>query len=102
MKDDYVLDRTDIEILSLLQKDARLSHKELGNKVNKSITPIHHRVHRLEELGCIDHYAAILNPKKIGIDLVGYIQVQLEKHTEASLTAFMQEVVKLDEVLECY
>ena len=102
MKENYLPDATDLEILRLLQKDARLSHKELGNQVNKSITSVHNRVRRLEELGYINRYAAILDPRKIGRGLIGYIEVVLEKHTEASLTAFMQEAIKLDEVMECY
>jgi DNA-binding Lrp family transcriptional regulator len=98
----YVLDETDNEILRLLQQDARQSHKELAHKVNKSITPIHIRVRRLQELGYIKRFTAIVDAKKIGRGLVGYIQVQLVKHTEESLTAFMQEAVKLEEVMECY
>jgi len=98
----YVLDETDLIILSLLQKDARLSHKELAHQVNKSITPIHIRVRRLQELGYIKRFTAIIDAKKIGRGLIGYIQVQLVKHTEESLTLFMQEAVKLEEVMECY
>ena len=102
MKNNYLPDPTDLQILAILQKDARASHKEIGYKVHKSITAIHNRVRRLEEQGYIHRYAAILDPKKIGRGLTGYIEVALEKHTEATLTAFMQEAVKLEEVMECY
>jgi Lrp/AsnC family transcriptional regulator, leucine-responsive regulatory protein len=98
----YILDDTDTEILNLLQKDGRLSHKQLAALTNKSITPIHIRVRRLEELGYIKQFAALLNPNMLGLGLIGYTQVILEKHTEESLTTFMVEVAKLDEIMECY
>jgi Lrp/AsnC family leucine-responsive transcriptional regulator len=99
---EHGLDQTDLEILKLLQQDARLSHKEIGHQVHKSITPIHARINRLQEEGYIKSFTAILDPKKIGRGLIGYIQVQLDKHSAESLTMFMEEVVKLVEVMECY
>jgi len=99
---DHQPDETDIGILSLLQDDARLTHKEIAHRLHKTITPIHVRVRRLQDEGYIRKYTALVDPKKIGRGLIGYIQVQLVKHSEESLTAFMQEAVKLAEVMECY
>ncbi|MDB4924021.1 Lrp/AsnC family transcriptional regulator [Mucilaginibacter sp.] len=96
------LDPTDTGILRLLQNDARLTHKELGQRLHKSITPIHARVRRLQDEGYIKRYAAILDPKKIGRGLIVYTQVQLKQHAQDSLMAFQAEVVKLSEVMECY
>jgi Lrp/AsnC family leucine-responsive transcriptional regulator len=96
------LDPTDTGILRLLQQDARLTHKEIGEKLHKSITPIHARVKRLQEEGYIKRYAAILNPKKIGRGLIAYTQVQLKQHSQESLLNFQNEVIKLREVMECY
>ncbi|MDB5029850.1 Lrp/AsnC family transcriptional regulator [Mucilaginibacter sp.] len=96
------LDPTDTGILRLLQNDARLTHKELGQRLHKSITPIHARVRRLQDEGYIKRYAAILDPKKIGRGLIVYTQVQLKQHAQDSLLAFQAEVVKLSEVMECY
>ena len=56
----YILDKTDLEILNLLQKDGRLSHKQLAAMVNLSITPIHIRVRRLEEMGYINRFTSLL------------------------------------------
>jgi DNA-binding Lrp family transcriptional regulator len=98
----YQPDRTDIGILMLLQQDATLSHKELAHRLHKTVTPIHVRVRRLQQEGYIRKYTALLDPKKVGRGLIGFIQVQLVKHSEESLTAFMQEAVKLTEVMECY
>ena len=96
------LDQTDIGILNLLQTDARLSHKELAHRLNKTVTPIHVRVRRLQSDGYIKRYAAIVDPKKIGRDLIAYTQVQLKEHSQKSLMAFSAEIIKLTEVMECY
>lgn len=96
------LDPTDTGILRLLQQDARLTHKEIGEKLHKSITPIHARIKRLQEEGYIKRYAAILDPKKIGRGLIAYTQVQLKQHSQESLLNFQDEVIKLPEVMECY
>ena len=96
------LDDIDIGILKLLQEDSRLTHKEIAHRLHKTITPIHIRIKRLQDEGYIKRFTAILDPKKIGKGLIGYIQVQLVKHSEESLTIFMQEAVKLGEVMECY
>jgi Lrp/AsnC family leucine-responsive transcriptional regulator len=96
------LDEIDTGILQLLQQDARLSHKELAYKLNRSVTPIHVRVRRLQEEGYIKHYTAIVNPKKVGINLIAYTQVQLKEHSQEKLKGFQAEVVKLKEVMECY
>ncbi len=96
------LDETDRRILILLQSDSRISHKEISHQVNKSVTAVHVRVKRLAEEGYIKTYTAIVDNGKVGRGLTGFVEVRMEKHTESSLRAFMQEVVKLDEVMECY
>ena len=96
------LDKEDLVILNLLQQDARITHKEIGNKLHKSVTPIHVRVKRLEEEGYIKKYVALVDPVKVGRGLIAYTQVQLKEHSQEALAAFQREVVKLAEVLECY
>ncbi|MDN5285237.1 MAG: winged helix-turn-helix transcriptional regulator [Mucilaginibacter sp.] len=96
------LDAIDLGILQLLQNDARLSHKELAYKLNKSVTPIHVRIRRLQKDGYIKRYATILDPKKIGRGLIAFTQVQLKEHSQDTLLTFQREVVKLSEVMECY
>lgn len=98
----HQLDQTDIGILELLQKDARLTHKEIAHRLHKTVTPIHLRVRKLQEEGFIKRYAAIIDPKKIGRGLIAYTQVQVKQHSQESLMAFQTEVVKLKEVMECY
>lgn len=96
------LDITDIKILQLLQADARLTNKELAHKLGKSITPVFERVKRLQEQGYIKRYVAILDRKKVNRNLVAYTHVQLKEHSSFILKTFETEVIKFDEVMECY
>jgi DNA-binding Lrp family transcriptional regulator len=96
------LDKTDLGILNLLQQDSRLTHKEIAFRLHKTITPIHARVKRLQEEGYIKRYTAIIDHKKIGRSLIAFTQVQLKEHSQERLMAFMNEAVKLPEVMECY
>jgi DNA-binding Lrp family transcriptional regulator len=60
-----VLDDTDFAILKLLQQNARITIKELSEKVHLSTTPVHERVRRLESNGVIKQYVAILDGAKV-------------------------------------
>jgi Lrp/AsnC family leucine-responsive transcriptional regulator len=96
------LDRTDIGILNALQKDCRISNKKLGLMLNKTQSPIQQRIQQMKGQGLIKRFSAILDPKQIDRGLIGYVQVNVERHTEESLTAFMEEAAKLEEIMECY
>lgn len=96
------LDKEDLQILELLQQDAHMTHKEIGSRLHKSVSPINVRVKRLEAEGYIKRYVAIVDPVKIGRGLIVYTQVQVKEHSQQTLTAFQREAIKLPEVLECY
>jgi len=96
------LDLFDIGILNALQKDCRTSCKKIGAEIGLSETPVQLRIQHMFEGGYIKRFTAILDAKKIGYGLIGYVQAKLVEHTEESLTNFMTEAVKLDEVKECY
>ncbi|MBS1525973.1 MAG: Lrp/AsnC family transcriptional regulator [Bacteroidetes bacterium] len=95
------LDDIDIGILELLQKDARITHKAIASTLNLSVTPVHVRVKRLEDEGYIRRYVALIDHKKVDRGLIAYTQVQVKPHTQENLLAFVQEAVKLKEVMEC-
>jgi len=98
----YELDDIDKSILKLLQEDSRLSNKQLAHQLHRSPNPIYVRVKRLQDEGYIKRYTTILHAKKIGCGVTVYTRVKLKEHSQKTLKAFMQEVVKLDEVMECY
>ncbi|QXV65095.1 Lrp/AsnC family transcriptional regulator [Mucilaginibacter conchicola] len=96
------LDSTDIRILQLLQENARLTNKEIGERLNKTPTPIYERIKKLQEQGYIKGYVAILDHKKIDRGLMAFTQVQLRDHSAENLNHFVEEVITFEEVLECY
>ena len=98
----HVLDSIDIRILQLLQHDARLTNKEIADKLGKSVTPVYERIRRLEEEGFIARYVALLNKDLIGKHLVAFTTVQLKEHSLVALKGFEKEVIKFPEVMECY
>jgi Lrp/AsnC family leucine-responsive transcriptional regulator len=96
------LDATDIRILQLLQENARLTNKEIGERLNKSATPIYERIKKLQEQGYIKGYVAILDHKKIERGLIAFTHVRVKDHSHDSLNHFIEEIIKCEEVLECH
>ena len=94
------LDQKDLQILDLLQRNSNYSVKEIGEKIGLSFTPTYERIKYLEKNGFIEKYAAILNRKKIGIELVAYCNVTIRNQSKKSLDEFEEEIVKHDEVQE--
>jgi Lrp/AsnC family leucine-responsive transcriptional regulator len=78
------LDKTDRKILGILQADGRLSNQDVAEQVNLSPSPCLRRIKRLEEEGVIRQYVALLDPDKIGLGLLAYVNVRLEKHSDAA------------------
>ena len=98
----FELDAVDIRILNLLQKDGRLSVRELAKRVNLSSTPVHERLRRLESAGVIDHYAAVVNPGRIGQLIVVFVNVILKEHSTRLGGEFIRKVTAFPEVVEFY
>ena len=96
-----ILDETDKKILRLLQEDAHLTLKDIANKINLSLTPVHDRVKRLQKEGVIEKYVTILNKKKLGKNLIVYCQITLVRQTYDISEAFNQAILNLPEVVEC-
>lgn len=94
------LDHKDLHILDLLQRNSNYSVKEIGEKIGLSFTPTYERIKYLEKNGFIEKYAAILNRKKIGVELVAYCNVTITNQSKESLDSFEREIVKYDEVQE--
>ncbi|MFT3920239.1 Lrp/AsnC family transcriptional regulator [Cloacibacterium sp.] len=94
------LDHKDLQILDLLQRNSNYSVKEIGEKIGLSFTPTYERIKHLEKDGVIEKYAAVLNRKKIGIELVAYCNVTIRNQSKKSLDEFEQEIVKHEEVQE--
>ena len=96
------LDATDIKLLSLLQEDASLTTAELADKVGLSQSPCWRRVCRIQEAGLIKKRVALLDPEKLGMDVVVFTAVNLSSHHGTILEDFERQVAKFPEVMECY
>src|SRR5450631_159560 len=95
-------DRFDARILAALQRDGRLSVVELAESIGLSPTPCARRIKALESSGAIEGYAAILNPARIGLEVLAIVQVKLTEHTDETVARFEREIALLDEVTNCY
>jgi len=96
------LDATDKKLLQLLQEDSTKTTKELSTKLNLSVTAVYERIKKLERSGIINKYVALVDRNKIDKGFVVFCHLKLIQHTKEYLTKFEQQVVKLDEVLECF
>jgi Lrp/AsnC family leucine-responsive transcriptional regulator len=96
------LDRFDRDILHKLQRNGRMSNQELAEAVNLSPSPCLRRVRRLEDEGYIQGYVALLNARKLGLNLMAFIQISMDKHIPERFTEFDKIVTALPEVLECH
>ena len=96
------LDEIDLKILKTLQKNAKLTTKELAEAVNLTPTPVFERQKRLERQGYILRYAAILDPEKMGQGLLVFCKVKLQQINHEIAEAFIRRIQRIPEVTECY
>ena len=96
------MDAIDKKLLGLLQNDTKKTTKELSMVLNLSATAVYERIKKLEREGVISKYVAILDRNKIEKAFVVFCHVKLIQHTKDFVTTFENEVVKLNEVLECF
>jgi len=96
------LDATDRRILEQLQADGRLSNQELAERVALSPSPCLRRVRALERAGVIRRYAAVLDPLQVGLGLLAYVSVKLEKRGKMPVDQFTRAVESWPEVIACY
>lgn len=97
-----ILDQVDRKLLHLLQADCKQTNKELSNKLNLSVTAVYERIKKLERIGVIDKYVALINKDTIDTDFVAFCNIKLIQHSQEFVIQFEREVAKLNEVMECY
>ena len=96
------LDKTDLQILRTLQKNAKLTTKELADAVNLTPTPVFERQKRLERRGYIQKYIAVLNPEQLGKGLLVFCKVKLKQINREIADDFTRRIQHIPEVIECY
>jgi Lrp/AsnC family leucine-responsive transcriptional regulator len=96
------LDRLDRSILDCLQTAGRVPNQELAERVALSPSPCLRRVRALERSGVIRQYVALLDPAKIGLAMLAYVSVKLEKKGKMPVEQFTRAVQGWSEVVACY
>jgi DNA-binding Lrp family transcriptional regulator len=96
------LDAKDLAILKLLQENARITVKEISEKIHLSTTPVHERIKRMEEDGVIKQYATLVDHTKVNKSLIAICYVSLKEHSKTAGTKFVKAILAMTEVVECY
>jgi len=97
-----MFDGYDLAILRAVQRDGRLTNVALSEAVNLSPSQCSRRLARLEREGVIRGYHAQLAPGAVGLDVVAFVSVTLEKHRSNSAAAFHEAIAGRPEILDCW
>ena len=96
------LDETDLLLLKILSNNSKRTTKELAAEVNLSPTPVFERVKRLESNGFIKKYIAVLDAEKFNQGFIVFCNIKLKQHDRTIGHYFVEDILKIDEVVECY
>ncbi|MDF3413065.1 winged helix-turn-helix transcriptional regulator [Sulfitobacter sp. M57] len=100
--DQFALDRFDHAILSVLAEDGRISITDLAKRIGLSKSPTQARLRRLEEQGVVLGYRALLDPIRLGLDHVAFVEVRLSDTREKALREFNAAVAKVPEIEQAH
>ena len=96
------LDATDRRILTVLQKEGRITNAELSERIALSPSACHRRVQRREEEGIIAGYVALLDARRMGRPTTVFVEITLQAQSDEVLDAFEQAVARVPDILECH
>ena len=97
-----IFDAIDRQLITLLQIDSKQTNKALSTKLNLSVTAVYERIKKLENQQVIKKYVAIINKQKIAKSFLVFCHIKLIQHSKEYVTTFEREVLKLEEVSECF
>lgn len=100
--ENVTLDRTDFEILSILQNNSQEANKSIAGKVNLAPSTCHERIKRLGAIGVIQGHHTKIDPKLYGVELEALFFIKLEKLNRDEVKAFLQNIIRLNEVRTAY
>lgn len=96
------LSRADRAILAAIQKDGRISTVDLAQRVGLSQTSTSERLKRLQREGYVTGFRAVIDPHRLGLELLVFVEITLDKTTPDAFDRFSQAVRRAPEVLECH
>ncbi len=94
------IDEIDARILELLQERGRIKRNEIAEDVSLSIPSVSERMRKLEERGVIDGYQAVVNPRRVGFDILAFIRVMVDG--SRNYDGFVERACELDAVQEVH
>ena len=97
-----MLDEIDKKLINLLQNSSKQTTKQLSLQLNLSVTAVYERIKKLENSNVIEKYVAIANKKKIEKSFLVFCHVKLLQHSKEYVITFEREILKLEEVSECF
>ena len=100
--DDLLLDPLDISLLVLLQRDGHATNQVVGEQLALSASQVSRRIQRLEALGVIRAYVALLDPALLSLAVRSFTYVSLARHGGEEGGAFERAIGDFPEVLDCY
>ena len=95
-------DELDRVILEELQINGRISNADLARKVYLSAPAVHNRIKRLERSDIIAQYVALLSREQVGYDLLCFVYLSIENHSETYWNTFREAIAAIPQILECY
>ena len=96
------LDRIDLKILDILQREGRISVTELAERISLSATPCSDRIKRMEREGVISGYHARVNPAALGKNLLVFLEIKLSAKSGDVFDKVKKELLYVPEVMECH
>ncbi len=96
------LDEKDLRILEILQREGRITLRELARKVGSPVTTVHSRVKRLERAGVVRAYRAVLSPEKLGLKTLAFVLVSFSREHGASQRDVARKIAEFPEVQEVH
>ncbi|KQQ20995.1 AsnC family transcriptional regulator [Rathayibacter sp. Leaf299] len=96
------MDDIDARILDELQRDGRLSNQDLADRVGLSPSPCLRRVRRLEEVGVLTGYRAVVDPRAVGLAITAFVRLRLESHSPEIVARVEAAIREIPHVTEAY
>lgn len=96
------LDKTDLKILSILQRDGRITNAKLSGQLGLGTSTTLDRVRKLEQSGVIEKYVALVNGKKVNRGTVAFVFVSFDWYLDTARKTFFDQIMEFPEVQECY
>jgi len=96
------LDKTDLQILRILQENGRVTNLQLSVEIGLSPAPTLERVRKLENAGYIKSYHALVDEEKLGLGIKTFIQISLDFNHKNTIQTFIEEIKNIKEITECH